>query len=59
MNPKIEKFLTVFWHTALFCVIGAIFNSGIAFASVWFEGVQIITAALTGYGIYQLFKGKT
>lgn len=58
MNPKIEKFFMIVWFTALFTVGGAIFNTVIAFASLWFNGLQVTVAALTGYGLYHLFKGS-
>jgi hypothetical protein len=58
MNPKIEKFLLIIWSTALFTLCGGIFNTGVAFASLWFDGIQVVVAALTGYGLYHLVKGS-
>jgi len=60
MNPKVEKVFMVIWQLGLLLVLGAVFNTAIAFASLWFQEISMVTATLTGYGIFSLFnRSKT
>lgn len=57
MNKILEVSVTI-WHLALFAVIGAVFNSFIAFSTLFWPPIALVTATLTGYGIFVALKGK-
>ena len=54
---RVEKILMMMWHLILLFILGAIFNTSMAFITLFFRELVIFVPILTGYGIYTLFKG--
>lgn len=52
------KVFMFIWNVALLCVLGAIFNTAIAFLSLFVPATALIVAGLTGYALYKLFLEK-
>ena len=57
LSGRITSFFLTIWYMAIFTLIGAIFNTTIAFLSLFFSKVFYLTVpGLTGYAIYKLIQ---